>query len=479
MTTNCTAPRSRSRNTTRQLSDARFEQGGAYARWRGFLFGRLQYDLGPPGRSAPHVGSGMAPLPGDPYRTETHGVVSPKIGARVLLGGPWSAVGNVSRGFRSAIGSITNPNQPLVSAWSGELGLQAIGSRVRGQLSLFQTDTRNERILDPVTLAGERRREEPPPRACRGRSPRLSAPGSGCPPKRPGMTPGSPAQTARERSCFRRWTTARGSTRSRSDAHDESAHARLRGARRGRTPRPCGSDGGRDLGASRPAPLRWSGPFTPIGEPAVHTRPYSSPMSEPPSAFPGGARLILNCRTCSTRGIRRSAPPAFSIPGAPRTLRAALRLPSPHPEPEATLMRHRSRIAPSVLLLAPAPCSPPAATATSRRREDHTPGPPGAGRQRHRDGGRHRAPDGGRKRHRPRHVLQRRGREPRCPEDDHYSSLTFLPATGVTSTLDSTHHFRHEVVNTAAPGTTGDIDIGYGHDAAADEHTFTVAYKVE
>lgn len=64
-------------------------------------------------------------------------------------------------------------------------------------------------------------------------------------------------------------------------------------------------------------------------------------------------------------------------------------------------------------------------------------------------------------------------------EDDHYSSLTFVPATGLTSTIDSTHHFRHEVVNTAAPGTTGDIDIGYGHDAAADEYTFTVAYKVE
>jgi len=64
-------------------------------------------------------------------------------------------------------------------------------------------------------------------------------------------------------------------------------------------------------------------------------------------------------------------------------------------------------------------------------------------------------------------------------EDDHYSALTFLPATGLTSTVDSTHNFRHEVVNTLAAGVTGDIDIGYGHDAAADEHTFTVAYKVE
>jgi hypothetical protein len=64
-------------------------------------------------------------------------------------------------------------------------------------------------------------------------------------------------------------------------------------------------------------------------------------------------------------------------------------------------------------------------------------------------------------------------------EDEHYSTLTFLPATGLASTLDTIHHFRHEVVNTVAAGTPGNLDIGYGHDAAADEYSFTVAYKVE
>ena len=80
------------------------------------------------------------------------GAISPKAGARVLLGGPWSIVVTGSRGFRSAIGTISDPKQPLVTAWSGEVGVQLSGDRMSGQLSLFQTNTRNERILDPVTL---------------------------------------------------------------------------------------------------------------------------------------------------------------------------------------------------------------------------------------------------------------------------------------------------------------------------------------
>lgn len=64
-------------------------------------------------------------------------------------------------------------------------------------------------------------------------------------------------------------------------------------------------------------------------------------------------------------------------------------------------------------------------------------------------------------------------------EADHYSLLTFTPATGLTVTPDTAHHFRHEVANSLAAGTIGALDIGYGHDTAADEYTFTVAYKVE
>jgi len=64
-------------------------------------------------------------------------------------------------------------------------------------------------------------------------------------------------------------------------------------------------------------------------------------------------------------------------------------------------------------------------------------------------------------------------------EMDHFSSLTFTPSTGFTVTPDPTHHYRHVVNATSAPGTVGTVDIGFGHDAAADEATLHFAYKIE
>jgi hypothetical protein len=64
-------------------------------------------------------------------------------------------------------------------------------------------------------------------------------------------------------------------------------------------------------------------------------------------------------------------------------------------------------------------------------------------------------------------------------EADHYSALTFTPAANITATMDPSHHFRHGVVTTAVAGTVGTLDISYGHDALADEYTFSVKFKVE
>jgi hypothetical protein len=64
-------------------------------------------------------------------------------------------------------------------------------------------------------------------------------------------------------------------------------------------------------------------------------------------------------------------------------------------------------------------------------------------------------------------------------EAEHYSLLTFNPSAGIAATVDPNHHFRHEVVTTAAAGTAGDLTIGYGHDALADENQFPVAFKVQ
>ena len=64
-------------------------------------------------------------------------------------------------------------------------------------------------------------------------------------------------------------------------------------------------------------------------------------------------------------------------------------------------------------------------------------------------------------------------------EAEHYSLLTFTPAANITATMDPNQHFRHGVVTTAVAGTVGTLDIGYGHDAPADEHSFQLQFKVE
>jgi hypothetical protein len=56
-------------------------------------------------------------------------------------------------------------------------------------------------------------------------------------------------------------------------------------------------------------------------------------------------------------------------------------------------------------------------------------------------------------------------------EDTHFSSLTFDPAGIATPTMDPNAHFSHEVVVNAAAATTGTVMVGFGHDAAADEHS--------
>ena len=315
----------RAPDSTRQLSDARFQQGGTYARWRGFLFGRLQYDLGLRGDVLRMTARDRV-IPGDTFRTETHGVVSPKLGVRVLLGGPWSAVGNVSRGFRSAIGTITDPNQPLVTAWSGELGVQVVDERVRSQVSLFQTNTRNERILDPVSLqvtdAGTSRR--------RGISGSFA------------VAIGSRVKLSAEAT----WNDAKITGAGGSSAiilpaiadepqfdsvpfrfHDEPL---VPGARVPGVAEHLGRVG-LDLRLASAIEtrllVRWSGSFTPIGEPGVETRPYAVTDIGASIRF-GWGTLDIDLQNLLDKRFPEIRASGYINPGAPRTLRAALRLPS-------------------------------------------------------------------------------------------------------------------------------------------------------
>lgn len=63
-------------------------------------------------------------------------------------------------------------------------------------------------------------------------------------------------------------------------------------------------------------------------------------------------------------------------------------------------------------------------------------------------------------------------------EGEHWSKLTFNPGTLATAAVDSAHHYQHTVAVLAAAGTTGSVDVGYGHDELADEHTLTTPVKI-
>jgi hypothetical protein len=55
---------------------------------------------------------------------------------------------------------------------------------------------------------------------------------------------------------------------------------------------------------------------------------------------------------------------------------------------------------------------------------------------------------------------------------DHYSSLTFTPATFATVASVSGARFVHDVTVAAAAGATSSLEIGWGHDELADERSF-------
>src|SRR5262245_9083855 len=55
-------------------------------------------------------------------------------------------------------------------------------------------------------------------------------------------------------------------------------------------------------------------------------------------------------------------------------------------------------------------------------------------------------------------------------EASHFAGLTFAPAALATVVPVSGHHFQFDV--TGENVGTGTVTIGYGHDEAADEHSF-------
>ena len=140
----------RQRAGQEQGDDGDYQNGAVFGRWRGLIGTRIVYDVG--GRLDVVRYSSLDLLDPTAVRgTDTRTIASPKLGARYLLSSRVALLGNLSRGFRGAIGVIGDPSRPPVTAWSKELGASYDDSRLHAQVALFRIDVSDERIMDPVT----------------------------------------------------------------------------------------------------------------------------------------------------------------------------------------------------------------------------------------------------------------------------------------------------------------------------------------
>ena len=139
----------RNRVSPTKQFDARYFSGGAFLRWRTLVGTHIALDLGARA-DAVHYRS-LDRLTGTPWRSNGKLIVSPKLGARYFAGGGWSVLTSLSQGFRGAPGVIGDPGLEPVRGWSKEVGARYDGATVTAQLALFRLDVSHERIQDPVT----------------------------------------------------------------------------------------------------------------------------------------------------------------------------------------------------------------------------------------------------------------------------------------------------------------------------------------
>jgi outer membrane receptor protein involved in Fe transport len=304
--------------------DARYSGGGAFVRWRTLIGSHVALDLGARADGV-HYRS-LDRVAGTPWRSRSDLILSPKLGVRYLVGDGWSLLSSLSQGFRGAPGVIADPSLEPIRGWSKEVGARYDGSSVTAQVALFRLDVSHERIQDPITRevlpTGKSLRQginldaevrltrrltlmadgtindaHVKGDAASGPSP-LIVPDlsvSGGKPLRPSfhiepLEPGDPVPTVAS------WLGRVGV---------EAAF----------TPR----------FASR-AQVRFSGPYTPIGEPGIETQSYAVlDLGASVQVAPLGAMLDLELQNVFDTKYPEIRASGFINPGAPRTLRAAVR----------------------------------------------------------------------------------------------------------------------------------------------------------
>ncbi|HUR94000.1 MAG TPA: TonB-dependent receptor [Gemmatimonadales bacterium] len=319
------ATENRARLSPTRSYDARYAGGGAFVRWRTLVGTHVSLDLG--ARADGIHYRTLDRVTGSGPRRASDLIVSPKLGARYLTVGGWSLLASLSQGFRGAPGVIADPSLDPVRGWSKEVGARYDGARVTAQVALFRLDVSHERIQDPVTrevlatgksvrqginLDGEARLgsvftvfldgtiNDARVKGTRavGATPAVTLPDLGTAGHsvvRPSfhiepLEPGDPVPNVA------RWLGRLGVSAALSPAFTTRAM------------------------------LRASGSYTPIGEPGVETQAYAVvDLGTSVELRPLGAVLDLELQNALDGKYPEIRASGFLNPGAPRTLRAALR----------------------------------------------------------------------------------------------------------------------------------------------------------
>jgi hypothetical protein len=315
----------RERAGEEQADDGDYQNGAAFGRWRGLIGERLVYDLG--GRLDLLRYSALDRLdPAAERQSKTRVLASPKVGARYLLSSRVAVLANLSRGFRGSIGVIGDPTRPPTIAWSKEVGVSYDDRRLQAKLALFRLDVSKERILNPVTRevsdAGESVRQGVSLDLtwAAARRLRFLFEGTVNDAKITGVT-----ESAEVRLPEALVTDLPGGPLV-PNLHDVplTPGSQVPGVARwfGRT----GVEADLLGSLTSRALLRFSGPYTPIGEPSVRTQEYAV-VDLGASVRLGGSGTtldldLLNALDTKYPELRASG---FLNPGAPRSLRAAVR----------------------------------------------------------------------------------------------------------------------------------------------------------
>jgi outer membrane receptor protein involved in Fe transport len=305
--------------------DARYFGGGAFVRWRSLVGTHLALDLG--ARADGIHYRTLDRLAGTGWRSASDLIVSPKLGARYLAGGGWSLLASFSQGFRGAPGVIADPTLDPIRGWSKEIGARYDGAGITAQLALFRLDVSHERIQDPVTrevLATGRTLRQGISANVEARLDRVftllvDGTVNDATVKSDGGPAAGPVVVLSEQAVA-------GGPVIGPNFHIEPLEPGDHVPNVSRWLGRVGIQAVLTPGLATRGMVRFSGPYTPIGEPAVETRSYAViDLGTSIQMSPLGAVLDLELQNVLDARYPEIRASGFLNPGAPRTLRAALR----------------------------------------------------------------------------------------------------------------------------------------------------------